>query len=529
MSHGLIGLVVALAVAQQGPTVPVGPAGLSLRELAWHADTVVVAVPLDPKKTLGFKVQRVIKGRPVLGQEIQVEGVSFFFPTQGELQPARVLEYCLFLTADPEGPSGQKFRLVPTGLAGLGKDGSLYRPLEGVLPGESQLVQRGKAKDWDALLGQVQSDVEELQRLERARALPLSRGRNQALLDWIVAHRRDFQQSQTLDRDPSNMTGGSFNDRSWGILERLPFRWVLQSGILPDCWQAIELYAEISSGAVLGLKEMVFNSQEGRAFLVRMASEEHQLDGSRQRALRLLATAHTLRGKSALDSVEQTELLERLRPLLQARSAGLRSQAAKTILEVSRPLGEKGEFSRKLLPELIAAYKAEPAGVARDALAEAVCNVGGEKEWQGLTGQPMGLAAAIQTPRARQDQVLFWVVLRGREVRVTEVPTLLLERLDPAGKVLEKKSEPLPTTLPQPGGWAGGWDGSVPLLVEFVVQPLELGNWRMRVEGVSGKERHRWQSEPRLFKVVPVGRPDGLVPVDPKVKVRRIAEVPPEE
>ncbi len=537
MAYGLIGLVAAVALAQQAPAEPL-PGVLSVRELAWRADTVVAAVPVDRKQLVRFKVQRVLRGRLQPGQEIQVEGAAAFFPADGEVPPAQVLEYCLFLTPDPAGAGGEKFQLVPTGLACLSRSGETYRPTASGAWGGPRLHHRGKSEEWDGLLSRVQSAVEAVQRLQWARNLPASRGRNQALLDWVQRHRREFQTEVPLDQPTTALAALAADhwpeaqrERGWGELERQPLLWVLESGVLPDCWRAIELYAEIRSGACLGLKEKVFGSREGRAFLARIAGADDQLDGSRRRALRYLATQHTLRGKSALDAAEQTELLERFRPLLQARSAGLRSQAARTILEVSRPLEEKGEFNRKALPELIAAYKAEAPGGPREALAEAVRNVASEKEWQELTGQPLGLAAAIQAPRVRQDKVCFWLVLHGREVRVTGFPILILERLDPKGKVLETKREFLPASPPQQGGWVGGWDGSVPLLVELDVQVLEPGSWRLRAEGESGKERQRWQSEPRLFKVALVARPDGMVPVDPKekAKMRRTAEVSVEE
>jgi hypothetical protein len=540
MPFGWIGLVLAMVAAQQAPGGQMVHA-LSPRELAWQADTVVVAVPLGPKQVTRFKVQRVLKGRPQVGQEIQVDGCSAFFLADGELPAARLLEVCLFLTAEAGDPAGQKFRLVPTGLACLSRGSWIYRPLPEGQPIEFRLRPRGKSETWDALLDQFQADVQEVQRLQWARDLSPSRGRNQALLDWIDRHRREFLTEGSPDRivpgQPSLARGGPVEqqelyERGWRGLERLPFMWVLQSGILPDCWRAIELFAEIYSGQCLGLDQTIFNSREGRDFLTRTACDDRQLAGSRRRALRLLATARTLRGKTPLDASEQTELLERMRSILQVSSSSLRRQAAKTVLEVSRPISGLGDFNGKLLPELLKAFQAEQLGETREALAESVRLIGGEKEWQTLTGQALGLAGTIQTPGAREDQMHFWLMLRGREVRVTEVPTLVLERMDPITKVfiLEKKTQPLPAAaMPQPTGWAGGWDGSLPLFIEFAVQGLEPGNWRIRVEGVSGKERHRWRSENRMFKVVAVARPDGMVPVDRNAKQRRMAEVPVEE
>jgi hypothetical protein len=141
--------------------------------------------------------------------------------------------------------------------------------------------------------------------------------------------------------------------------------------------------------------------------------------------------------------------------------------------------------------------------------------IGGDKEWQTLTGQALGLAGVIQDLQARGDRVQFWLLLRGRDVQVAEAPTLVLERVDAMGKVLQKKTEPLPALRPD---WPTVWDGATPLFLGLGVQSLEPGSWRLWVEGVSGKDRQRWQSEPRLFKVTALDKPE--------VKGgRRIAEV----
>ena len=63
-------------------------------------------------------------------------------------------------------------------------------------------------------------------------------------------------------------------------------------------------------------------------------------------------------------------------------------------------------------------------------------------------------------------------LLRGREVQVAEVPTLILERVGPMGKVLEKKSEPLTALRPD---WPAAWDGTTPFYLGFGVQSLEPG------------------------------------------------------
>ena len=59
---------------------------------------------------------------------------------------------------------------------------------------------------------------------------------------------------------------------------------------------------------------------------------------------------------------------------------------------------------------------------------------------------------------------------------------------------------PLPVVnLPRP--WGEGWDGGSYLLVQFPVEDLTPGSWRVRVRGTSGKDKARWTSEPKMLAV----------------------------
>jgi hypothetical protein len=510
---------------------------LSVRELAYPADAIVVAVPADRKQPGPCKVVRQFKGGGALvGQEITPAGLEAFFPADGPLDWGQVREVCLFLTGD-----GSR-RLLPTGLRCASKDGAVWRPVSAGKPDAFQLATQVPSS-WDDFLRRLETDLPAANRLRFLGGLPPGSRRNQALLDWIEAHRLEFPTTEPSNsRAPYGQTftpetPGEVQDRreqGWGDLEILPFQWVLDSGLLPDCWRAIQLYAEVHGGECLGLGRALFCSPAGRAFLVRIACEEGRLEGQRRRALRLLASPATLHGKSRtaparppvpLDTREQGEILDRLKPLLQARSAGLRAQAAGAAQEASRPPGGAEAFDRRLLPALVQAYKAEKPGPAREALAEAVRQVGGAQQWQTLTGRKNGLAGYVQDLTARGDTLFFWLELRGGELRVHEVPTLVLERLDKTGKVVETKSRPLPAAPVTPGLWATGWDGSMALYAEFSAADLEMGDWRLTVEGTAGKEKAPWRSEPRLFQVVALRKPGELQPVNPMVPVKRYAVV----
>jgi len=520
---------------------------LPVRELAFQADAIVVAVPVDRKQVGICKVVRQLKGRQDLtGQEILFMDLISYFPPDGDLPWGQVRQMCLFLTGN-----GRDYRLLPGGLRCAGRAEAVWRLGLDTGPVTFHLMEQVPST-WDDFLRHLERALPAVKRLLFLKDLPPGSRRNRALLDWIERHRLELVQIESA-------SGQHRSEQGWGSLEMLPFQWVLDSGVLPDCWRAIQLYAEIHSGECLGLDRTIFCSPTGRAFLLHVALGDNQLEGQRRRALRLLASPATLLGKSKalpslppaqpsstqarsasaetgpgagasglgapLDPREQGEILGQMKPLLQARSPALRTVAATAVLAVSRPLSGTEPFQQRLLPALVQAYKAEKPGGARDALAEAVRLVGGEQHWQQLNGQKNGLAAYIQELHPRGDVLFFWLALRSRDLRVHELPALVLERLDKDGKVVEKKTLPLPGTNLVPGLWTAGWDGSAPLYAQLSVAALEMGTWRLTAEGTAGKDKVRWVSEPRLFQVVAVQKPGELQPVNPMVPVKRIAVV----
>ena len=143
--------------------------------------------------------------------------------------------------------------------------------------------------------------------------------------------------------------------------------------------------------------------------------------------------------------------------------------------------------------------------------------------WKELTGRANGLAAYLQDLDARQEQLHFWLSLRTKDP-IKEAPTMVLERLGADGKVVEKKSIPLPAMQPAHEKWRTDWDASLPLFVELPVKGLELGNWRLFVAGTAGPDKTPWQSEPRLFQVVALGKT-----VNPQLPPPHIPVLPPDD
>lgn len=534
-----------LCAAQVTLAVPPSP-----RELAFRADAIVVAAPLEARRPERFKVLGQLKGAPLrVGQEVHVDGIAGYHRPGDEPAIAKIRQALLYLVRDraaPLNPAEMRFLLLPAGVRYHTKDQQTWRPEPGTDPEAYRLVSQDSA-DWPKQLEQVAVDIMETNRLQFLGGLPIGSRRNQAVLEWLERHKHEFRpEPPALDRLPvlpgaalivseAPPTLGADEAGGWGELELLAFRWVLDSGILPDCWRAVEHYAEIHTGQCLAADHPAFASHAGRAYLANLASDDSQLDGARRRALRLLASPLILRPQprwpnaSPMDAAEQSELLDRLNRLLVVRSEATRAMAARAILEISRPLPGMTDHARRALPELVRTYRLERPGTARNALAQAVRQIGGAQHWKEVTGLTHGLAGLIQDLESRGEQLHFWLALDTGGLRVQQPPMLVMERLGFLNRVLERKTLPLPVPAALAVNWTTGWDGAVPLYVEASVTGLEPGAWRILVEGTAGPDKAPWRTEPRLIKIVPLNKSGPPQPGNPATQAKRLALVPVED
>src|SRR5262249_52993544 len=144
-----------------------------------------------------------------------------------------------------------------------------------------------------------------------------------------------------------------------------------------------------------------------------------------------------------------------------SKEPALRAAAVEAVYALSATRdGGLTEFqTKRALPALVKAYRAEPPGSLRDRLAEAVCDIGGEKNWKVVSGTPRGLVFVLRQFGHDGRQFSFYLERRCGSDLVYERPTLVLERLDAGGKVVETREQPLPTTdMRKP--WEDGWDNS---------------------------------------------------------------------
>jgi hypothetical protein len=472
------------------------------RDLVVQADAVVRAAALEAFGPKRFRVLEVLRGAGLkVGDTLAFDDLAPHdlqiheenLPPGRKPRLRRISQALLFLRSPGGKGERRGWRPVLSGLRFWTEDGLVLAPEQRNKTGPYFMTVRPEV-DWDALVRQVREDCVEYDRLLARKGLALPGPRCRALLEWVERHRSDF--------------GG---DDGWGPLEQEVFQWVLAAGGIDDCWAAVQLYAELNHGYVPPLNGPAFARPGGRELLLRVAVAEDALEGERVRALTLLGNRRTLWPEAAelpgrtLTEKEQADLIDRLTPLLKSKSAVLRAAAARALHAASTPRDGalRGRETKRALAALVAVYRAEPPGQARDDLAAAVHEIGGPAYWQELTGNPRGLFARLHDFGHRNGRLSFWLYLEAAGLSVYECPTYVLERLD-GGKVADTKTELLPVTN-LPRSWNDGWDGSPYLLAEFPLPALAPGTWRVTVRGTAGKgkDRVKWAAEPRTIVVKP--------------------------
>jgi hypothetical protein len=527
-----------VARAEILPTLP-------LRELTIRADVIVVAEPLDTARAGRFRVTRLLKGAaPRPGAEMGVEGLDRYVRSREQLEWAGVDAVLLFLRSTEDG----RLDALESGIRLHTRDRKVWWPVQPVNPGGYRMTVEA-ATDWDQVLARVQADASDVTHLRRACDWPFAARRDRFLLEWVERHRNQFTDGRDvswLRYSPAVSNLGSeevdvsdLQASGWGELQLLPFARVLRGRVPADCWQAVNLFAELNQGATPPGANAAFADRPGRAWLLAVASDLRQLEGHRARALRVLADA-TANGTEPPDMHERTDLLDQLLPLLVDADPKCRGLAARAARQAA---AHQPELTERAVSVLSSAYKAEQPGPARNAMAESLYELAGPGRWAKVAGRPNGNLSFLQDAGIREDKLYFWVTLKtDPAAMVTVAPTLIWQRLDSKGAVAETKK--VRVTLPSSPG-NNGWNGG-PMHVELIHTDLRTGNWRFRVTGVAGPDKRPWESEPRTLRVAVsgssrpraqrsvwsgilqavTGNPDPLdEPVAPESKAKRTVEL----
>jgi hypothetical protein len=501
-------LVLCAAPLARAETLPT----YSLREATYHADTVVLAAPVE-LATGRFKVTQVLRGGGVkAGTTVTVspdECALYSLPELAktdvrasgeEVPPVPVLEAMLFLAAPVE--ANKPVRLVLSGVRLVKVSGEVLTAQQPHNPGGYVMTAR-EDLSWPLVVREAKATADAIDEVFRLRAAT-GRDRAEGLLSWVERHRREF--------------GGGYYDRGrtgWGSLETVVFYWVCERGRPDECWAAVRLYAELNHCAVLPLKRPCFGTPAGREFLTQVALNDRALDGDRARALTLLSHYRTLNaapdpsvpGGEPISDADLASLVKKLRPLVESQSEVLRDATVTALYTIGQLRGPDSPAHKELkeaLPALDKAYKTEKPGPSRDRLIETIYLLGGSDHWKELSGSATGLAVLLKDFGRTNEQVYFWMAVLPATEKMYECPTLVLERLDGNQKVVETKARPLPVATPV--RWEDGWAGEL-LLVQFTREGLQPGEWRVSVRGTVGKGKTPWASEPKQFPGPP--QPNG--------------------
>ncbi|HVS34044.1 MAG TPA: hypothetical protein VMS17_00585 [Gemmataceae bacterium] len=494
-----------------------------------EAANVVLASPAsdDPAKC---RVLRVFIGDQLKeGDIFEMDEVSLnalalpVAEDRPEKKRAHPKEAILFLgPREPKGPP----RFPLAGLRLRTVDGNVYLAECNDLSWDNSLHSYPHAIVWDDLVRKVAADAAEIHHILSLKEINEAHRRNQALLDWVEHHRSEFGGGLQL-------VGGDEPTNGWGSLEQDVFRWILASDNIHDIWAAVDLYAQLNRGGLPGGVGNAFATSAGRDLLLSVGTDNGILIGRRVRALELLSYQlwpqgrKTRPGAERLDSKEQAALIDRVAPLLKQPDQTLRIAAASLLLDASAPPGEALEScgTQRALPALLNAYKDQPPGPARNALARAVNGIAGAKQWQELTGNGQGLLAVFEDPGTywrgampdlpgRQTTDFYcWLAFQHWHFRFGVKATLVLEQLDEKGKVVESKEVAdnsiffMPTAPDRP-------EVDYPAYVNLSMAGFTPGLWRMTARGVA-EDGGKWTSEPRILRLNPPpqpGQPPSLAP-----------------
>jgi hypothetical protein len=482
----------------------------TLRKLCIDTPVIALAAPLDPTTPTRFKVLLPLRGKGLrVGQTLAPAGLTardvqtFEEPEtrSGKPRPRRISQALLFLT------NGETPRLILGGLRLCTEDGQVLAPVAtGFSTQKTTSLEVRPRLNWWRVVARVRSDIATVDRLQAYRRFTRPHRRAQALLDWVRRHRGEFSAGSVPGLEDEMPAG-------WEDLQIAIFDWAVEGASPTDGWEAVRLYAELNNGELLQLRSPIFSSPQGRAFLAAVAANEKLPFTDRARALRLLGERITLwpsaedlrRGARALPAKEQEGLLDQLARLLENSDETYRPALVRTIARLSIPEVRtlSARRSDKALPALLTTYRASKPGAGRDELSAAVCALAPPNQWKELTGNPAGVCAWLGDMERTGATVSFWLHLRSGTEMVYEEPVLVLEKLGTLGFVSETKRLPLrPINLER--AWALGWNAAEPLAVRQDLPALAPGTiYRLRVEGTigKGKDKQKWQSEPKRFLV----------------------------
>lgn len=478
---------------------------LSIRYMTIEADEIVLVEPANPKAGVlprRYKAISVLEGSDIKpGQEIVVRNDGLYklgspewmrLKSDAKKPPTQIMKALLFLKRPAKEASEKGYRPVLSGIRALAKSGEVLVPRQLMNPGPQYLLPK-KGEDWDAMLAQVRSDLPRIAKIRELGRIRDRRRRNKAVFEWIGKHKKEFG-------------GGYFGGRSkgWASLEQQLFDWLMESCIPEDCWRAIELSAELGTGPERSHPS--FCSPRGRELLMAKVFDKKLPDSLRLRALRKLGGGSTFwySPRQAYPSTElvtqkeQEKIIGRVKELLGHTDSTWRTAAVRCLMSASRPYAANlmHMATKQAIPNLVALYRNERKEGVRWQTIEAIRRIEDEAFWKDLSGNPHGIVVFVGFLGISQGALEFRLRLAHTQAKLTEMPILRLEKLNPQGKVTETKTIE-PELMDPKNVFNRGWESwmSQPH-VKIPLSKVGPGLWRVVAKGRVGKGEMKWHSEP---------------------------------
>ena len=294
-------------------------------------------------------------------------------------------------------------------------------------------------------------------------------------------------------------------DYGWGLMPNQMLGWVVESGILSDAWQALEMSADVRSYKDevwrVDVRLSPFATPKGRAFLLTKLTDEQQPFIARRTAAEQLSQAlspfpahdrsHPNLAIPTLD--EQESVIRAVAPLASSKDRRLRREVIILLLRASDPFNDAAwpQRTKLAIPTVSKALLAETdADILRNT-ALTLNHLMDEDEWRKLTGNPSKICVS-PILRVYNGFAEFNVVSQHLPVGAALPVRCIMERRDGNGKVLERSERKLSSSNGQ--SWPEEWHGFMQL-EKFDTRMMTPGRWWAWLEGVTADAAHLpWKS-----------------------------------
>lgn len=449
----------------------------SLRELAWRADSVVLASQTEGKPG-SVEILEVLAGEP--GPPGKLLTVSSTTEKGWSLPPGKDSQWRWLLLFLAKSQDGTGWMVLPGGWRGSTGGEQVFGPDQGQQSGAAPPA-------WEILVERTRADLRSIASLRAA--LSVAPGiRDPGILDWLGRNA-----ASTQDRHPEAVWPGA----AGAALDAL-----YASPDPASRWAAARM--EKRGGSTTFKRGEPFLTSNALDHLLAVLTSTATPPADLPLACEALAAAIQAGAKPTQETVS------RLKEWLVARVADnqVRTQVLRLALALAsrKDLLPQGPVRETWLKDAESWFRSARKGTDRDLLAQTLLALGDAEAYQRAGGNPAGVLLVVEGLTAEGFRLKGVLRQAGNPLKVDQRPVVRLERLTPAGANPISKEEPL--GLAEQSDWPVGWKG--PEVVPFSVnlRGLDLGTWRLVVRvkndaGLNGVKTADgwWVSEPWLIQI----------------------------